>query len=159
MSADSVAGQPVAVRPAAPDDCAAIAALHGVSFPQAWDAASFAQFLADPACITLVAASRGGLEGFIVARRGGQEADIVTLAVAPHERRRGIGRLLVATMADALRERGVHALFLEVGEENAAAASLYRRTGFQEAGRRPGYYAAQAGRGAQDALVMRMDLA
>lgn len=158
MSAGGGAGRSMAIRAAVPEDCAGIAKLHAQSFPQGWDATSFPRFLADPACITLVAGRIGDLAGFILARSAADEADIVTLAVAPHARCKGVGRLLVEALADALRGRGVQALFLEVGEENHAAVSLYSRAGFREAGRRAGYYAAQGRAPSRDALLLRLDL-
>lgn len=151
-------GGPLGVRPAQAEDAARIAALHGKSFASPWDEASFAGFLADPSCITLVAESAGEATGFIIARGAGEEADIVTLAVAPEARCQGVGRKLVGALSDALRARGAAALFLEVGEDNHAAVSLYRRAGFTDAGRRPGYYAAQGGKLREDALVLRLDL-
>lgn len=154
----SRAGGPASIRPARAEDAARIAALHGKSFASPWDEASFAGFLADPSCITLVAESAGEAAGFITARGAGEEADIVTLAVAPEARCQGVGRKLVDALAAALRARGAAALFLEVGEDNHAAVSLYRRAGFTDAGRRPGYYATQNGEPRGDALVLRLDL-
>jgi ribosomal-protein-alanine N-acetyltransferase len=49
-------------------------------------------------------------------------------------------------------------VFLEVDEDNEPARRLYRRAGFREVGRRPGYYP-QAGGNAATALVLRRDLA
>lgn len=158
MSEGGTTARSTAVRPAVAGDCGGIAALHAQSFPQGWDEACFAQFLADPACTSLIANSGDGLAGFIIARSAGDEADIVTLGVAPNARREGVGRLLVDTLADALRDRGVEVLFLEVGERNHAAISLYRRAGFRDAGRRPGYYAPQGEKRPEDALVLRLDL-
>jgi len=43
-----------------------------------------------------------------------------------------------------------------VRPSNAAAMSLYESVGFNEIGRRPGYYPASNGR--EDALVMAMEL-
>ena len=57
----------------------------------------------------------------------------------------------------------VLALFLEVDETNKAALKLYRKLGFTEVGRRPGYYGNdQQTEGSpatpSDALVMRLEL-
>jgi ribosomal-protein-alanine N-acetyltransferase len=62
------------------------------------------------------------------------------VAVGEPSRRRGLGRQLVAALADAARQQHARAIFLEVRESNAAARALYRASGFQESGRRSGYY-------------------
>jgi ribosomal-protein-alanine N-acetyltransferase len=47
-------------------------------------------------------------------------------------------------------------MFLEVRPSNAKALALYRRAGFQQVGRRRGYYPGENGR--EDALIMRLPL-
>lgn len=84
-----------------------------------------------------VAVTRRGVAGFVVLRRTAEkEYEILNLAVDPAERRRGIGSAL---MRSVLRERSGE-FFLEVRESNREAQQLYRKLGFREAGRRPGYY-------------------
>ena len=85
------------------------------------------------------------------------ERDACAKAVARSHRRLGLGRDLMEAVLRALHAERADALFLEVDETNAAALALYRRLGFREVGRRPGYYEA-AGKPRTDALVMRRDL-
>ena len=68
----------------------ALASLHKLCFvtPAPWDAASFAGFLADPLAFLLVE----GDAGFLLGRAVAGEAELLTLAVAPEARRRGLGR-------------------------------------------------------------------
>ena len=89
-------------------------------------------------------------------RAAAGESEVMTLAVAPSHRRRGAGRaLLEAAMAQA-EARAVDAVFLEVAADNDPAIALYRSAGFEQVGRRKGYYAHP--NGAKDALVLRRDL-
>jgi len=71
-------------------------------------------------------------------------------------RRFGVGAALLADSMDRARAAGAAALFVDVAADNAGALALYRRAGFVQVGRRPGYYAAAAG--AQDALILRAAL-
>lgn len=132
-----------------------LAALHGRCFtaPPPWDAAAFAGFLADPLVFALVE----GDAGFLLGRAVAGEAEVLTLAVAPESRRRGLGRKLVARFLYQARLRGAETAFLEVAADNAAAQALYVRAGFAESGRRRGYYRRPDG-GALDALVMQRAL-
>ena len=84
------------------------------------------------------------------------EAEILTLAVHPTARRRGIAARLTAQAAAAARSLGVVRLFLEVAEDNAPARALYAALGFQPAGRRRGYYARKDGPAA-DALILALN--
>ncbi|WP_172196589.1 GNAT family N-acetyltransferase [Saccharibacillus qingshengii] len=57
------------------------------------------------------------------------------MALLPGSRGRGIGTSLIRHLLDGLRERGVKRVSLSVDPGNEPAMKLYRRFGFQEAGR------------------------
>ncbi len=88
--------------------------------------------------------------GMVLARVAADEADILTIAVAPEAQRRGLGRVLLLAALDEAARRGAKSMFLEVSVTNDAASALYLSCGFTQVGRRRGYYA-----GGGDALVMR----
>jgi ribosomal-protein-alanine N-acetyltransferase len=132
-----------------------LAALHALAFtdaPRPWTAAEFAALMAEP---STVLAARG--EGFALGRVTGPEAELLTLAVHPAARRRGIGRALVSAFEAAAAARGAVEACLEVAATNAAARSLYQGLGYSPAGRRAGYYR-RAGAPPIDALVLRKGL-
>lgn len=81
-------------------------------------------------------------------------ADILTVGVVPAARRRGLARRMLAALYAEARRRGAAEIFLDVRVDNEAAIALYRAEGFEELGRRRGYY--EAGR--VDSLVMRRAL-
>ena len=133
----------------------ALAALHARAFitPAPWEAASFAGLLADPLAFLLVE----GDAGFLLGRAVAGEAELLTIAVAPEARRRGLGRRLVARFLYQARLRGADRAFLEVAADNAPAVALYESAGFAPAGQRRGYYLTPDGRRI-DALVLTRDL-
>jgi len=133
----------VNIRPATPDDLAAIGAIQAAS-PQAsqWTPASYL----DHDC--MVAVREGRVAGFLVARQVAPgEREILNLAVDPQERRQGIAQALVACEL----QRASSAWYLEVRCSNHSAFQLYESVGFKLAGRRPEYYDEPA----EDGIVMR----
>ncbi len=89
---------------------------------------------------------------FLVAHRLEAEWELENIVVAEAVRRRGAGtRLLNEFIAHARAEDG-SGIFLEVRESNQSARGLYRKMGFDETGRRKGYYASPA----EDAILCRL---
>jgi len=135
-------------------DTAPLAVLHAACFSDAWDAASIADLLAGPGAFAI-----HNQDGFVLARIAGDEAEILTLAVAPAARGKGLGRALLQSAIVRAEELGAHALFLEVGADNPHALALYAGLGFAKVGMRKGYYSsASSGSGGGDALVRRLSL-
>lgn len=133
----------------------ALAALHARCFdrtPPPWAAQSFNGVLEHPATVAVFLPG-----GFAIGRTAADEAELLTLAVAPDARRRGLGRRLATAFERAARDRGAGAAFLEVAASNAPARALYAALGYAEVGLRSGYYA-PPGAAPVDALVLRKAL-
>lgn len=133
-------------------DPASLAALHAQAFAAPWGADTFADLLSQPGVLAV-----SEPDGFILIRTVVDEAEILTLAVAPSARRHGLGRRLVEAAAVAAVQAGATRLFLEVADDNIAARGLYERAGFDPIGRRKAYYAGADG-SRTDAVVMSRDL-
>jgi ribosomal-protein-alanine N-acetyltransferase len=130
----------------------ALAVLHALAFtdrPRPWTVAEFDALIHQPGC--LLAAVPGG---FALGRLAGPEAELLTLAVHPEARRRGLGRALVRAYEADAAAAGAQESLLEVAVTNTAARALYAGLGYAEAGRRRGYYTRE-GAPAIDALVLR----
>lgn len=128
-------------------DTLALARLHAACFAKAWDGQAIAGMLASPGTFAFHHES-----GFVMARATGDEAEILTLAVAPATRGRGLGRALLEAAIAKAQALGAAALFLEVGADNPHALALYAGLGFAQVGMRKGYYTGK------DALVLRLPL-
>lgn len=147
----------MSIRSATLQDIGALARIHGETFEEGWSLQDFDALLDTPGVAGLIALGGDGLAGgLLVMRTAVDEAEILTLAVAPRARRRGFARSLLDHALGRAGSQGVAALFLEVAIDNDSAVALYRSAGFVEVGRRPKYY----GRGPDrvDALVMRRNL-
>jgi ribosomal-protein-alanine N-acetyltransferase len=124
---------------------AVLAALHGRCFEDAWSIQATAEVLGSPGAFAYVAlgpaeGSEAQPLGFALARRIGDDAELLTLCVLPEERRRGVGAALLDEVMARARQMGARRLFLEVAETNGAAQALYAARGFVAGRRRPDYY-------------------
>jgi len=138
---------------AQPRDAAAIAALHAASFRRGWDEDEVYRLLVDRAVIAHRLMIRRATTGFIMSRMAADEAEILSVAIAPARRGRGLSRPLLDFHLRNLAGLGVRTVFLEVDEHNEPARRLYGGAGFEEVSRRQGYYQDGA-----TALVLRRDL-
>ena len=134
-------------------DAGPIAAVHGASFRRGWDEDEIRRLLLENNVVVQRMTASGKLIGFIMSRLAAGEAEILSVAIAPSWRGRGLSRQLLDLHLRRLAGLGIHAIYLEVGEQNAPACRLYRRAGFREVGRRQGYYEDGA-----TALVLRRAL-
>lgn len=147
------------IRPIGAERSAECAAIHATSFAYPWQEADFEQlFIASGTFADgAIEAKEEHLAGFVLSRVAAGEAEILTLAVAPEWRRRGIASSLLAPHLSGLAAIQVTRLFLEVGAENTAARALYANFGFAEVGERKAYYRT-SGAVMAGALVMQRDL-
>lgn len=132
---------------------AVCAAVHGEAFEHPWDAAAFGDLLALPTSLGALVLEAENPAGLILLQAVADEAEVLTIGVRPACRRQGIGHALIGWASDALRQRGVTRLFLDVSTANAAARALYAASGFTEVTVRRRYYA-----DGSDAVIMARDL-
>ena len=124
-----------------------LANLHQKCFPhKPWSADAFAD-LKKSGCEIIASHN-----GFIVWRAVADEAELITIGVAPDARRTGIGAAMIGIMEGELKKSGVKSVFLEVAENNAPARKLYEQNGYVQIGVRPKYY------DGIDAIMMKKDL-
>lgn len=131
---------------------AELAAVHAASFetPRPWSADEFAALLTMPGAFLVPDPA-----GFALGRVVLDEAELLTIAVAPAARRRGIGRRLLDGFETEARRRGALRAFLEVSAENPAALALYRAAGYGQDGTRRGYYRTADGRRVDAAIFSK----
>src|SRR5205807_2293057 len=106
--------------------------------PQAvfWPEASVKEVLEWKGSLGLVIEAAGKVVGFLIGRQTTEEAEVLNLAVAPQDRRKGTGGRLLQAAVEEFRTRGANRVYLEVRESNAAGIAFYEKHGFWKAGRR-----------------------
>jgi len=145
------------IEQAGPADSAAFCRLHAAAFRRGWSEDEMESLLLDPQVVAHRAVAGRRIEGFILSRRAADEAEILSVTVSSRARGRGIARALLDFHLRRLAGLLVRTVFLEVDEANTPARRLYARAGFEEVGRRQGYYPQASGQ-ASAALVLRREL-
>jgi ribosomal-protein-alanine N-acetyltransferase len=146
------------VEPSQPRDADAVAKLHAQSFYRGWPRQDIEAYLADRDTPTLVACdSKRRVAGFAMLRLLGDDAELMTIAVDPKYRGKGVGAALMKACFADLMMTPSKRMILEVAADNPAALRLYEKLGFQKISERKGYYVRPDGQPAT-ALVMARPL-
>ena len=140
------------VRKANTGDADAIYALEQECFSHPWSLNSVVEELENENACLFVAESGGSVVGYAGVQIAADEGYITNVAVTASMRKRGVGRLLLAAMCSMARERRLSFITLEMRETNLAAAALYTACGFENVGRRRGYYTDPR----EDAILMTL---
>jgi ribosomal-protein-alanine N-acetyltransferase len=147
---------PILLRMMRHDDVPAVMAIERASFDAGWPATAFERELSQNQMARYIVAERTDAEGEAeLAGFAGlwlmlDEAHVVTVAVLPYLRGRGIGRLLVHGLIELARASAMTVATLECRESNTIARRLYSRYGFYEVGVRKRYYSDNQ----EDAIIM-----
>ena len=137
-----------------PEHVAAVAEMERQCFSDPWSEKSVASDLDNPLSLWLIAEADGVVAGYVGSQTVLDSADMMNLAVSQDFRRQGIGEQLVNSLTEALAEKGVKTLLLEVRISNEPAKQLYHKLGFEIVGKRPRYYEKPR----EDALILRKEL-
>jgi len=135
-------------------DPAVLATLHARCFtvPRPWSADEFGGLLSDKNCVVL-----NDTSGFAIARVVLDEAELLTICIAPESQNQGHGARLLKALHKLIVAKGVQSVFLEVAQNNHPARRLYASSGYIDAGIRRDYYQF-SGKAAVHALVLRCGL-
>lgn len=130
-----------------------VAQLEKDCFRDPWSEKSIAGELNNPLSLWLVAVDGGRLLGYVGSQTVLGETDMMNVAVAKDDRRRGVARALILELVCQLARQGSRSLTLEVRASNQGAIALYQSLGFVQTGRRPNYYRNPR----EDGLILRKE--
>lgn len=149
------------VREFANSDMERVRQIESQSLREITPIAAILRYYNIPARSFVVAEDQGRVVGFLVAgvsrnSEGNMDGRILSIAVDPLYRGKGVGTCLVEDIICVLRNVGARRLVLEVKQGNRAAQEFYRRLGFGVLCVVRGYYKMRGYR--EDAVVMFRDL-
>ena len=136
-----MSGDELVIREARQGDLDAVAAIEYASFSKPYPPWYLALLLQMAGRYFLVAEQGGEVLGYAVAVPLKTSAcHLVSIAVAPQARKRGIGTRLLQVLEKRCVDAGYEAIVLEVEYTNLAAQRLYTRNGYRYAEVLPDYY-------------------
>lgn len=142
-------------RPMRIEDVDAIMQIEPEIYPHPWTRGNFTDSL-QSGYSGWVLEIDGQLAGYAMMMLVLDEAHLLNLSVAKPFQGRGLGRALLAHLAEHARRHGAQTMFLEVRPSNVVALALYESVGFNEFSVRRGYYPTENGR--EDAILMGLAL-
>ena len=130
-----------------------IMALEEGSIVHPWDSRAIENLITGPDKKCLVASLRGEVVGYVGAETVLDECNIGNIVVHKEYRGRGFSNVIMETLLESLKNKGIKKVFLEVEHDNVPAISLYEKFGFERYGQRRDYYGA-----GKDAILMSKEL-
>ncbi|MFO7641298.1 MAG: ribosomal protein S18-alanine N-acetyltransferase [Candidatus Competibacteraceae bacterium] len=143
-------------RPMIYADLREILMIERRSYEYAWTEGIFRDCIRAGHHCRILEIPHGFIQSYGVLSAAAGEAHLLNLCVRPELQGRGFSRRMLDHLLELARTVAVQTVFLEVRPSNVRAIRLYDSAGFNEIGRRPGYYPAVRGR--EDALVMAREL-
>lgn len=137
------------------DHLTAVLRIEQASYADPWSRAGFIKEIESLRTSFPIVAQRAEIViGYVVAWFIMDEAHIGNVAVAPEERRQGVGRVMMEEVLGQAVAQGCTFSTLEVRESNTSALRLYERLGFFPVGRRQRFYRNPT----EDAIIMLKSL-
>jgi ribosomal-protein-alanine N-acetyltransferase len=108
--------------------------------PDAWDRELFLEYFRRCPELFLVARLGRRIGGYIITCTGPKEAELVSIAVDPRNRLRGLGCAMLDETLAQLRSRRISTWWLMVATSNTPAIRFYESYGFVRKRRTKRYY-------------------
>lgn len=126
---------------------------------EVWDPKEFLDVASDSVRWGVYAETEtDGPIGLAIMMDAGEDCELLTIAVHPGFRAKGIGRYLLQFLEETAIERGMKRVLLDVAADNPDAIGLYTSEGFEQSGSRKAYY--DRGDGIRiDAILMTKPIA
>ena len=115
--------------------------IEAASFgPHAWRLEAFVEAFEYCSDLFFIARTSGRIAGYSITCIEREQAELISIAVFPQFRGRGVARALIDATIAILKKRGIRAMWLTVEVGNKDAIALYRRLGFVRLRTVPNYY-------------------
>lgn len=131
MSSDQKQNTRVHIRWMIRRDMPEVLYIEQNSFEFPWSEDDFIRCLRQRNCIGMVAEQDERVVGFMIYELHKARLHVLNFAVAPQYRRLGVGKQMLAKLANKLSNQRRSRILLEVRETNLAAQLFFRKSGFR----------------------------
>jgi len=130
------------VRSARWEDLSRIISIEEQSFPpeEVFPSWIFTNILKLDPELLIVVDCKGSIEGYAMGVVEGDSCHLISIAVAPSSRGKGLGRMLLKSFENVCKGRGLAKVVLEVKVDNIVALNLYKSEGYKVERILPRYY-------------------
>lgn len=142
----------VNIRPIKREDLSAVCEIERLSFEDPYPQSLIGNLYGWNSDTSFVAEMEGKIVGYVMASTSRSMGHLISIAVIPSHRGRGIGGRLVSVLLQLFRDMDIPSIFLEVRSSNRAARIFYEGIGFKLERTIPRYY------GNEDAIIYLKDI-
>ena len=135
---ETLANQELQIRQFRTEDLSAISEIEQLSFKDPFPSYFLSQLAEANPDAFIVAVEGDKIIGYAVVDKWPDQEHLVSIAVIPESRKKGIGQTLLRVLIEKMRPGSMR---LEVRRSNTSALDLYRKNGFVQIGIAQGYYA------------------
>jgi ribosomal-protein-alanine N-acetyltransferase len=130
------------VRSARWEDLSRIISIEERSFPpeEAFPPWIFTNILTLNPELLIVVDCKGSIEGYAMGVVEDDSCHLISIAVAPSSRGKGLGRMLLKSFESICKDKGLAKVVLEVKVDNIIALNLYKSEGYKVERILPRYY-------------------
>jgi ribosomal-protein-alanine N-acetyltransferase len=121
----------ILIRKAEKKDLNQVYAIELLSFKNPYSKYLFNIFLNDPSILFLVCLNNEETIGYAISSLKNIKGHIISLAVHPKFRRKGIGSALLKEILTLMKKEGISIVELEVNENNVSGINFYKKHGFK----------------------------
>ncbi len=139
----------IQIKEANYEDLPEVYEINKITFPNPYPISLLFYFKTYYPKTFLVAKILNKVVGYVIATTYARDGEIISIAVLPSWRRKGIGSKLLETLFKVLRKCDIHKVYLHVRVSNKNAINFYVKNGFKIISREPKYYS-----NGEDAFLM-----
>ena len=125
-----------------------------------WTQTQLLESIKNPVNLGYALIYKSEIIGYLIAMPAIDSSDILNIAIDSKHQRKGYGKSLIEHLTQALSNKGISQVLLEVRQSNVSAIKFYLALGFKEISVRKNYYTKNSNDPSvkEDGIIMRLEI-